>query len=67
MNEMMIIKYSSTAMQGKRKLCECHTRFFFLVILNNHLDWKDIVLYRNYYCISAERKRCLDGESNPEI
>ena len=27
MNVMLIIKYSSTVMQGKRKLCECHTRF----------------------------------------
>ena len=22
-------KYSSAVMQGKRKLCECHTRYFF--------------------------------------
>ena len=29
MNVMLIIKYSSSVMQGKRKLCECHTRFFF--------------------------------------
>ena len=28
MNIMMIIKYSSTVMYGKKKLCECHTRFF---------------------------------------
>ena len=28
MNVMLVIKYSSTIMQGKRKLCECHTRFF---------------------------------------
>ena len=28
MNVMLIIKYSFTVMQGKRKLCECHTRFF---------------------------------------
>ena len=25
----MLIKYFSTIMQGKRKLCECHTRFLF--------------------------------------
>ena len=24
---MLIIKYSSTVMQGKKKLCECHARF----------------------------------------
>ena len=31
MNAMLIIKYPSTAMQGKRNLCECHTRFFFIL------------------------------------
>ena len=30
MNAMQIIKYSSTVMEGKRKLYECHTRFFHL-------------------------------------
>ena len=29
MNVWLIIKYSSTVMQGKRKLCECHSRIFF--------------------------------------
>ena len=28
-NVVLIKKYSSIAMQGKRKLCGCHTRFFF--------------------------------------
>ena len=31
MNVMLIINYSSTVMQGKWNLCECHTRFFFLL------------------------------------
>ena len=31
MNVMLLIKYSSTIMQGKRKLCECLTRFFLLL------------------------------------
>ena len=28
MNVVLIMKYSSTLMQGKRKLCVCHTRKF---------------------------------------
>ena len=32
---MLIIKYSSTVMQGKRKLCECHTRFFLIKKLSS--------------------------------
>ena len=28
---MLLIKYFSNIMQGKRKLCECHTRFFYFV------------------------------------
>ena len=32
MNVMRTIKYSSTIMKGERKLCECHTRFFFIII-----------------------------------
>ena len=28
MNVMLLIKFSSAIMQGNRKLCECHTRFF---------------------------------------
>ena len=28
---MLIIKYCSTVMQGKRKLCECNTRFFLVM------------------------------------
>ena len=30
MNIMVIIKYFTTVMQSKIKVCECHTRFFFL-------------------------------------
>ena len=30
MSAVLIIKLSSTVMQDKRKLCECHTRFFTL-------------------------------------
>ena len=30
MNAMLIMKYSSTIMLGKRKLYECYTRFFIL-------------------------------------
>ena len=36
MNAMLIIKYSSNVMQGKRKLCECENRYmftFFSIIL----------------------------------
>ena len=33
MNVVLIIKFSSTAMQGKRKLCECHTRYFSFLFL----------------------------------
>ena len=29
LNVALIIKFSSTVMQGKRKLCECHGRFFY--------------------------------------
>ena len=29
MNVRPIIKYSSSVRQDKRKLCECHSRFFF--------------------------------------
>ena len=28
-----IIKYLSSVMQGKRKLCECHTRFCLVAII----------------------------------
>ena len=28
LNVVLIIKYSSTVMQNKRKLCEYHTKFF---------------------------------------
>ena len=28
MNAELIIKFSSTVMPGKRKLCECHSRIF---------------------------------------
>ena len=30
---MMIIKYSSKCIEGKRKLCECHTGYFFFIII----------------------------------
>ena len=29
---MQIIKYSSTVMQGKRKLCECHIIYVYIYI-----------------------------------
>ena len=47
---MLIIKYSSTLMLGKRKLCECHTRFFFFNRLVTHiieLHYKTEI-HRNY-------------------
>ena len=28
---VLIMKYTSTVMQGKRELCECLTRFFFVL------------------------------------
>ena len=36
MNAMLIIKFSSTPMQGERKLCEHHTIFFHWWI--NHIN-----------------------------
>ena len=34
--KFLIIKFTSTVMQGKRKLCECHTRLFFPYFILQH-------------------------------
>ena len=56
---MLIIKYSFTVRQGKRKLCECHTRFFFNKILKKAnrplVNISILILYstpRNIYNVS---------------
>ena len=38
---MLVIKYSSTVVLGKRKLCECHIRFLNYVRLRIVIAWKN--------------------------
>ena len=54
---MLIIKYSSTVMQGKRKLCECQIRFFF-EIEKEKMIWK---FPRSHTCpqINSDKVFCF--------
>ena len=48
---MLIIKYSSTVMQGKRKLCEGHTRF---------------LKVQSYYFVNYENGRVIKNKTYAE-
>ena len=58
---MLKLKYSSTVMQGKRKLSECHTRFFFQFEFNNckayaysgHCNSLAIMMCWNFYWVKG--------------
>ena len=58
---MLIIKYSSTVMQGKRKLCECHTRFFFIVRIQD-LKFSLVLCSRSRYMAISKNLEKMEQE-----
>ena len=39
MNVLLLIKFSSTEIQGKRKLCVCHTKFLLTRLSTERIDF----------------------------
>ena len=59
MNVVLIIKYSSTVMEGKRKLCGCQTKFFVVVAVVNLTFLKVTIFFDPKSTImQGKRKLC---------
>ena len=53
----LIVKLSSTVMQGRRTLCECHTKF-----LLSFTQMEDISLFFRKYCLNCFLSIFQNGE-----
>ena len=64
MNVMLMIKYFSNVMQGKRKLCERPTRFFFFFFIKADLNSEIVLAIRKsvlFFCtfLVPHEGRCV--------